>query len=213
MLRGGSPVVPALEMVASTLSFPAVGHPAGGGATAEHAGASVLPVNGRSLDTGSRIVAHSDGRLLSLPTGTNRAVEEGADRMTINRGRSQVFDARAGAVQAHVAKLEAGPRFLLRTHDGEVEVHVTSELAEQNDRFARALAKRKTTPREAVSAFEAFALRYPSSPLTESALVERLRLLHIFDRPRGQAAAREYLARYPAGFAHGEAESIERDAP
>jgi hypothetical protein len=89
-----------------------------------------------------------------------------------------------------------------------------SDLAEQNDSFARALAtKRMGATREAALAFESFALRHPSSPLVESALAERMKLLSTFDREGARAAARQYLARYSKGFARAEAGAIEREGP
>jgi hypothetical protein len=54
---------------------------------------------------------------------------------------------------------------------------------------------------------------YPSGPLSESAAVERMRLLAASDRPRAAASAREYLRRHPRGFARAEAETIAASAP
>jgi hypothetical protein len=298
--RAESPVAPPPDRLAAAPTIKVVGHPAGGGATVEDTGSPSPLTDGRSLGAGSRIVARPDGRVvLSLSTGTNMTVEEGGDLTIVDNGPNQVFDIRAGAVRAHVAKLEVGQRLVLRTPDAEVEVRGTSfrvaiadadpscgggtttrvaafegvvsvrhgavesrigagqtwpsdciaarallprprpsrrvvsnapsreaapesaradessqalsDLAEQNDSFAHALAKKQRgAAREAVAAFEVFAVRYPSSPLCESAFVERMRLLTKFDRPAAELAARQYLARYPAGFARSEAESIDR---
>jgi ferric-dicitrate binding protein FerR (iron transport regulator) len=89
-----------------------------------------------------------------------------------------------------------------------------SSLAAQNDLFARAIAaKRRGDGPGAVAGFDRFLARYPSGPLSESATVERMRLLRASDPSRAAAAASAYLARYPGGFAHAEAEAIVAGAP
>jgi hypothetical protein len=89
-----------------------------------------------------------------------------------------------------------------------------SSLAEQNDRFAEAIAaKRSGSTSVAIARFERFLATYPSSALAESAAVERMKLLAATDPSRGAAAARQYLARYPAGFARAEAEAIVAERP
>ena len=59
-----------------------------------------------------------------------------------------------------------------------------------------------------LSEFDRLLSRYPSGPLAESASVERMRLLKTVAPERATASAREYLARYPTGFARTEAESL-----
>jgi ferric-dicitrate binding protein FerR (iron transport regulator) len=89
-----------------------------------------------------------------------------------------------------------------------------STLGEQNDMFAKAIAaKRRGDTGSALAGFDRFLSRYPGSPLAESAAVERLRLLRASDPSRAAAAARSYLARYPKGFAHAEAEAIVAGSP
>ncbi len=84
-----------------------------------------------------------------------------------------------------------------------------SGLAIQNDRFAAAIAaKRSGDSATAIAGFERFLAAYPGSPLAESALVERMKLLAASDPARGASAAKQYLARYPGGFARAEAEAI-----
>ena len=84
-----------------------------------------------------------------------------------------------------------------------------STLGEQNDLFAQAIAsKRMGDTAAALAGFDRFLARYPGSPLSESATVERMRLLRGSDPARATAAARAYLARYPKGFGHAEAEAI-----
>jgi hypothetical protein len=50
--------------------------------------------------------------------------------------------------------------------------------------------------------------RYPASPLAESAAVQRMNLLAASDPARVKVAARQYLARYPQGYARTEAEGL-----
>jgi hypothetical protein len=84
-----------------------------------------------------------------------------------------------------------------------------SKLGASNELFASAEAARKSgDARGALALFDKFLAEYPSSPIVESATVERMRTLDQVDRGRAVAAAREYLARFPHGFARGEAEAI-----
>lgn len=84
-----------------------------------------------------------------------------------------------------------------------------SSLAEQNALFKNALAdKAAGNDGAAVATFDKLLQRYPQSPLAESAATERLRLLAKQGSPRAKAAARDYLARYPNGFAKALAESL-----
>ncbi len=86
---------------------------------------------------------------------------------------------------------------------------VASTLGEQNDLFAEAIvAKRSGESQVALATFDRFLATYPSSPLAQSAAVERMRLLRAMQSPRVVSAARQYLARYPNGFASTEAEAI-----
>lgn len=89
-----------------------------------------------------------------------------------------------------------------------------SDLGEQNDFFASALAaKRRGAAQEAADLFETFVARYPSSSLVESALAQRMKLLRSVDPAKAKRAAEAYLARYPNGFARADAESIEMRTP
>jgi hypothetical protein len=86
---------------------------------------------------------------------------------------------------------------------------VVSSLGEQNDLFAEAiLAKHRGESQTALTTFDRFLTAYPASPLAQSAAVERMRLLRAAQSPRAAAAARQYLARYPSGFAAAEAEAL-----
>jgi FecR protein len=81
-----------------------------------------------------------------------------------------------------------------------------SFLAAQNDLFAQGVAlRRQGDVGGALRTFNELIRRFPSSPLAENAMVERLRML----MARGDASradeAERYLARYPRGFAVQEA--------
>jgi ferric-dicitrate binding protein FerR (iron transport regulator) len=89
-----------------------------------------------------------------------------------------------------------------------------SSLGEQNDLFGEAMsAKRRGESTKAIESFSRFITRYPGSALAESATVERMRLLRQADPDRAVVEARQYLARYPRGFASTEAEEIVAGTP
>ncbi|MBX3219564.1 MAG: FecR domain-containing protein [Labilithrix sp.] len=84
-----------------------------------------------------------------------------------------------------------------------------SDLAAQNDLFERAVArKRAGDTAGAVAGFDDLLARHPSSHLAQSARAERMKLLRGIDGKRARAAARDYLERYPNGFARRDAELI-----
>jgi ferric-dicitrate binding protein FerR (iron transport regulator) len=88
-------------------------------------------------------------------------------------------------------------------------VFTPSQLAEQNDLYARAVAARKDgRPEAAIATLEQLVTKYPAGPLAESAVAERMTLLAARDPIRAAEAARAYVARYPSGFARAEAEAV-----
>jgi hypothetical protein len=88
---------------------------------------------------------------------------------------------------------------------------VSTVLAEQNDLFGRASqAQRQGRSAAALAHYDRLLARFPTGPLTEAALVERLRVLRRTDSARARSEARAYLGRYPGGFARGEAQAILR---
>ncbi len=90
-----------------------------------------------------------------------------------------------------------------------------SNLSEQNDLFAEGVsAKRRGDSAGAIAAFDKLTSRYPGGPLTESAAVERMKVLEGVDRSAARAAANAYLRRYPRGFGRADAEALlARTAP
>jgi hypothetical protein len=84
-----------------------------------------------------------------------------------------------------------------------------SDLAEQNRMFGVAMqARRAGRFASALSSYEEFLARYPNGPLSESARVERIRILTKLDPPRARSLAARYLADYPRGFARAEVRAI-----
>jgi ferric-dicitrate binding protein FerR (iron transport regulator) len=84
------------------------------------------------------------------------------------------------------------------------------ELADQNQRFARAMAHKKNgEPRTALRELAGILRRYPGSPLTQELRVERLRLLRALGATRpAEREARRYLREFPDGYAVNEAEEL-----
>jgi len=86
---------------------------------------------------------------------------------------------------------------------------VSSNLAAQNDQFAEAMnVRRRGDVGGAIAAFDRFLAAYPASHLAENAAAERMRLLTSTDRAAARAAARQYLQKYPSGFARDEARAL-----
>ena len=84
-----------------------------------------------------------------------------------------------------------------------------SSLVEQNELYGQALnAKRAGRPEAALQSLDRLLASYPEGPLSESARLQRMRIIATTDRPRAGAAAREYLQRYPQGFGRAEAEAL-----
>jgi hypothetical protein len=85
----------------------------------------------------------------------------------------------------------------------------SSTLAAENNLFAEGmLARRSGKLSLALDKMEQLLEKYPASHLAENAAVERMRLFRALDITKAMAAARQYLQRYPAGFARTDAEAI-----
>jgi FecR-like protein len=84
------------------------------------------------------------------------------------------------------------------------------ELADQNQRFARAMAHKKNgEPKAALRELAGILRRYPGSPLTQELRVERLRLLRGLGATRSaEREAKRYLREFPDGYAVKEAEEL-----
>jgi len=301
----GSSAAPSAQAVS------AVVRPTGSGsAILDQAGRQAL-LSPSSLQQGGRLVAGgTGGASVRLSTGTELAIEHDTNLEFENAGPVERFFLSQGVLQAKVAKLRDGQRFVVRTPDAEVEVRGTafrvsivdpdascadgartrvsvtegivevrgagastyvhpgevwpagctvnkvvattdsarpaaaalvvqpvlpkreragisvsseqqviepaqrpakeaSSIAQQNELFAQATAARQQgDSARAVSAFEQLILRYPSSPLAESAAVQRMILQAGMNPAAGRSAARQYLARYPQGYAKNDAEKL-----
>jgi TolA-binding protein len=90
---------------------------------------------------------------------------------------------------------------------------IETELGSQNRLFAEAMdAREQGDPARAARLLDDFVRRYPASPLTQDAYVERFRTLaQLGDRPAASRAARAYLALYRSGFARDEARALALD--
>jgi hypothetical protein len=88
-------------------------------------------------------------------------------------------------------------------------------LADQNDLLAAALEKKaQGQGSEALADLDELLDRWPESPLAESAMAERMRILKTAVEPRAaRRAARDYLARFPSGFARAEAQLLVDGGP
>ena len=84
-----------------------------------------------------------------------------------------------------------------------------SALVAQNDLFAEGVAlRRQGNIAGALRAYDDLMTRFPSSPLVENAIVERMRLFVGTGDARAASEAKRYVARYPHGFALEEAQRL-----
>jgi hypothetical protein len=91
---------------------------------------------------------------------------------------------------------------------------VPSTLGERNDLWEQVVtAKQQGNLSVALATCDRFVAKYPTGPLSEDARVEHMRLLRPVSPARAVAAARQYLASYPNGFARSEAEAIVAGSP
>ena len=83
--------------------------------------------SGLPISQGDRVLVKDGSQgSLKLSTGTQMLLEERADVTVLERGPTQIFSLKSGALRADVAKLHDGQRFIVATPDAEVEVRGTS---------------------------------------------------------------------------------------
>jgi hypothetical protein len=91
---------------------------------------------------------------------------------------------------------------------------VVSPLSTENDLFAAAVrARRQGRAEEAAATWTRLIEAYPQGPLVESAMAQRMKALASVDPARAASAAREYLARFPSGFAREDAQRLSEPLP
>jgi ferric-dicitrate binding protein FerR (iron transport regulator) len=84
-----------------------------------------------------------------------------------------------------------------------------SELAESNRLFERAVTARKSGDQKAaLFLFKLYERQFPSGPLVESALIERMKLVAARNPEAGARLAAEYLQRFPGGVAKADAQRL-----
>jgi hypothetical protein len=133
-------------------------------------------------------------------------VRQGGQESRIEAGQQWPSGCSASASAGH-------PAPAIASHVATASVPASS-LGEQNNLFGEAMsAKRRGETGKAIDAFSRFLARYPASALAEGATAERMRLLRQADPDRAVVEARQYLARYPGGFASAEAEEIVAGTP
>jgi ferric-dicitrate binding protein FerR (iron transport regulator) len=109
--RAGAPSVTALESDGASIESTAGVRPA---------------ASGERIAPGSTVSVAGAGRaLLALDTGTRLRIEGSSRARVTSLGALQRFDLEAGTLEAHVARLAPGDRFLIATGDTEVEVKGT----------------------------------------------------------------------------------------
>ena len=110
---------------------------------------------------------------------------------------------------APLAAADTPPSAAPVSHGSATHHPPASTLTEENNLFADGmLARRSGNVLLAIEKMDRFLERYPTSHLAENAAAERMRLLRTLDPARAAAAARQYLQRYPTGFARGDGEAI-----
>lgn len=116
----------------------------------------------------------------------------------------RILPARAAPPPQHKAPAASVPRAAVPV----------SELAAQNRLLEAAeLAQKSGMPGLALQRLETLMQRYPDAELAHNARVARFRLLNGMGRKiAAEAAAKDYLERYPHGFARDEAERLSEAA-
>ncbi|HVZ72274.1 MAG TPA: FecR domain-containing protein [Polyangia bacterium] len=118
------------------------------------------------------------------------------------------------AIEAPIVPAAPAPPPVVAAPAPVAKIVAASDLAAQNDLFEAAVrAKKEGDAGLAARLFGRLAAEHPTGPLAESAAVQRLRLLREDDPAEASRAARDYLARFPGGFARAEAEALATPAP
>jgi TolA-binding protein len=145
----------------------------------------------------------------ALP-GRARPDADPVDSPSRAAARAPVSSARATATGGSTPTASAAP-----SASATVEENPAASLRAQNELFQSAVrAARRGDDPTALAEFDALLQRFPGSPLAADAQVRKFRTLYRLGRTtEARAAASDYLARYPQGFARAEAEQILAQAP
>lgn len=164
------------------------------------------------------VSVHHDGREVFLNAG-----ESWAANVSGRTGREASSGEASSDGPPHDAGLGADEELDEAAHAPDPDEHRapprrnygSRELADQNQRFARAMAHKKNgDARAALRELGAILRRYPGSPLTQELRVERLRLLRGLGAARqAEREAKRYLREFPRGYALKEAEELIAGAP
>jgi hypothetical protein len=164
----------------------------------------------RVVTQGATVVVH--GTRFSVEHWAPDAAGHSGTRVSVTEGRVAVYAAgkqqflTAGEVWVDTAASVSSTPASVATAQREV----SSSLAIENGLLSEAMSLRRTHQDErSVALLDELISKYPSSPLGETAYVERLRALaDLGATGRLAREAESYLARYPDGFARREARQL-----
>ena len=155
----------------------------------------------------------------------SRGAGENASGAFANKHRRSRHAKHVANNSARMARLQAmvmaapsgaasGPKTIADDAGAPAPVASPSTLSAQNDLFAAAVrAKRQRQNWESVDLFSRLVDTYPNGPLTEGAMVQRMKVLSSVDDVAAARAASEYLTRFPGGFARAAAHRIAGASP
>jgi hypothetical protein len=179
---------------------------------------ALVTVHGTSFTVERRIASNDDpGETRVAVTGGLVAIRHAGEEVLIGGGQSWASHEQPvrGQAAEQVARTSeeatsppTGSREPARTAS-------RSTLSAENELLERAIdARRRGQARQALEQLDRLLARYPDSPLTEIARVERMRTLGAMgDSARAAVDARKYLKDYPHGFARTEAASVAGPPP
>jgi len=173
---------------------------------------SVRVVERPPLDSFTEVEVR-EGRVLVRAGETSRFLGAGDHWSSLDREpAAQSTTAPAPVVPEPVlpAKATPAPQHKAAAPAARPAAVVASELAAQNRLLEAAeLAQKSGMPALALQRLETLMQRYPDAELAHNARVARFRLLNDMGRKSAaEAAARDYLERYPDGFARDEARRL-----
>jgi hypothetical protein len=154
-----------------------------------HSAAAAEPAGAEPTPKGSPLEA-----VAQTASPARRLRHRAADVPTGTRSTPEAPGALAAPAESHPPRQSVSP----------------SVLEAQNDLFISAVrARRAGQDATALALFDRFMREYPGASLFESALMQKMRLLAAMSDLSGAgASARQYLSRFPDGFARDEARAL-----